>query len=100
MKLATALGLAAAGGAIAFACLPSQARGRLTGRAKRRMLKGMEHMMASLPEDAPPKLIMSVLPKLQAQNDQLIAMLREQNELLRDGSGPRINKPSSYEVIP
>jgi hypothetical protein len=27
---------------------------------------------------------MSVLPKLQAQNDQIVAMLREQNELLRE----------------
>jgi hypothetical protein len=47
------------------------------------MTEKMEQMMASLPEGAPPKLIMSVLPKLQAQNDQIIAMLREQNELLR-----------------
>ena len=48
------------------------------------MTEGMEHMMASLPEGTPPKLVMSVLPKLQAQNDQIIAMLREQNELLRE----------------
>jgi hypothetical protein len=39
--------------------------------------------MASLTEGAPPKLVMSVLPRLQAQNDEIIAMLREQNELLR-----------------
>jgi hypothetical protein len=26
---------------------------------------------------------MSILPKLQAQNDRIIAMLRDQNELLR-----------------
>jgi hypothetical protein len=44
----------------------------------------MEHMMASLPEGSPPKLIMSVLPRLRDQNDQMIAMLREQNELLRE----------------
>ena len=37
-------------------------------------------MLASLPEDAPPKLIMSVLPKLRAQNDKIMAMLQEQNE--------------------
>lgn len=48
------------------------------------MLKRMEHMMASLPDDAPPKLVMSVLPKLKAQNDQIIALLQEQNELLRE----------------
>ena len=39
--------------------------------------------MLSLPANAPPKLIMSILPKLQAQNEEIIAMLREQNELLR-----------------
>jgi hypothetical protein len=48
------------------------------------MIEGMEHMMANLPEGAPPKLVMSILPKRQAQNDQIIAMLREQNEFLRE----------------
>ena len=47
------------------------------------MLKSMEHMMASLPEGSPPKLIMSVLPQLREQNDQMLRMLREQNELLQ-----------------
>jgi hypothetical protein len=32
---------------------------------------------------APPKLVMSILPKLRAQNDEIIALLREQNEFLR-----------------
>jgi hypothetical protein len=44
----------------------------------------MEHMMASLPDNSPPKLVMSVLPRLRDQNDQIIAMLREQNALLRE----------------
>ncbi len=83
MKPLTALGLAAVGGVIAFQCLPPEVRGRLTARVKHRMTKKMERMMASLPENAPPKLIMSVLPKLQAQNEEILAMLREQNELLR-----------------
>jgi len=43
----------------------------------------MEKMMANLPEDSPPRLVMSILPKLREQNDQIIAMLQEQNELLR-----------------
>ncbi|WP_158266848.1 hypothetical protein [Alsobacter soli] len=47
------------------------------------MLSHMERMLASLPDNAPPKLVMSVLPKLQAQNETIIALLREQNELLR-----------------
>ena len=44
----------------------------------------MEHMLASLPENAPPKLVMSILPRLRDQNDQIIAMLQEQNALLRE----------------
>jgi hypothetical protein len=46
-------------------------------------MKRMEQMMASLPEGAPTKLVMSMLPRLQTQNDQIVAMLREQNDLLR-----------------
>ncbi len=87
MKPFMALGLATVAGVIAFGCLPPEVRGRLTSRLKHRMTAGMEHMMANLPEGAPPKLVMSVLPKLQAQNDQIIAMLREQNELLRGHLG-------------
>jgi hypothetical protein len=83
MRTSTALALAAAGGVIAFRLLPRQSRDRLTSSARHRMLTHMEHMMASLPDDAPPKLVMSVLPKLKAQNEEIIALLREQTELLR-----------------
>lgn len=83
MKTLIAFGAAAVAGTLAFRYLPQARRDRLTGAIRDRMLKGCEHMMASLPEEAPPKLIMSILPKLQAQNDLIIAMLREQNELLR-----------------
>ena len=84
MKTLIALGVATVGGVIAFRCLPRESRDRLAARVGHWMTEGMEHMMASLPEGTPPKLVMSVLPKLQAQNDQIIAMLREQNELLRE----------------
>ncbi len=83
MKTLTALGIATVGGVIAFRCMPRESRERLTSVVRHRVKESMEQMMAGLPEDSPPKLIMSVLPKLQAQNDQIIAMLREQNELLR-----------------
>jgi hypothetical protein len=48
------------------------------------MLQRIEHVMASLPENSPPKMIVSVLPRLRDQNEQIIAMLRDQNELLRE----------------
>lgn len=84
MKTAIALALAAIGGVIAFRFLPRQSRDRLASSAGHRMLKRMEHMMESLPEGSPPKLVMSILPKLKTQNDQIITLLREQNELLRE----------------
>ena len=83
MKRVIVLGAAVVGGAIAFGLLPRVSRRRLAAAVRRRMVQRMEHMMASLPENSPPKLIMSVLPELRAQNEQIIRMLRDQNELLR-----------------
>ncbi len=82
-----ALGLAAIGGVIAYRCIPVASRHRMTravgDRMNQRMIEHMGRMMARLPEGAPPKLIASILPKLEAQNEQILALLREQNELLR-----------------
>jgi hypothetical protein len=83
MNRPIAVGAAVLGGMIAFGLLAGAPRRRLTATLGRRMLQRMEHMVASLPEQSPPRLIMSVLPRLREQNDQIIAMLREQNELLR-----------------
>ena len=44
----------------------------------------MERGMEMMPEDSPPKVMMSGLRRLQEQSDQLLALLREQNELLRE----------------
>jgi hypothetical protein len=78
------LGAALVGGIVAYRFL-STAPGRGLGSAlSRRMLRHMEHMIASLPENAPPKLVMSILPRLRDQNDQIVAMLGEQNALLRE----------------
>jgi hypothetical protein len=54
---------------------------RLDFAAMRRRM--MERMMQAMPEDSPPKLITSILPRLQEQNDQVLTLLKEQNELLR-----------------
>ncbi len=83
MKTLVALGAVTLGTVIALRHLPRESRGHFGDVVGRRIMKRMERMMASLPEGAPPKLVMSVLPRLQAQNDQIIAMLREQNDLLR-----------------
>jgi hypothetical protein len=47
---------------------------------KRKMMK---RMMDAMPEDSPPKLVMSILPRLQEQNDKILALLKEQTDLLR-----------------
>ncbi|WP_136414550.1 hypothetical protein [Herbaspirillum sp. ST 5-3] len=78
------LGAAVFGAVIAFRSLSTAPRRSLGSALSRRMLRHMEHMMASLPENSPPKLVMSVLPGLREQNEQIIAMLREQNALLRE----------------
>jgi hypothetical protein len=83
MNRLVVLGAATVGGLIAFKCLSPETRHRLTTAVKQRMMKHMENVMASLPEEAPPKLVMSILPKLRAQNAQIIALLEEQNQLLR-----------------
>ena len=78
-----ALGLVTLGGVIALRLLLQELRPRPAAAVRRWMAKHMEQMMVSLPANSPPKLVMTVLPKLQAQNEQIIALLQEQNELLR-----------------
>jgi hypothetical protein len=83
MRRLLALGALAVGGVIvARRFLPAD-RQRLPGATiKHRM---MARMMEGLPADSPPKLVMSILPRLRQQNDEIIELLREQNELLRRG---------------
>jgi hypothetical protein len=87
MTKLTALGIAAVGGVIVLRCIPTESRTRASRAIgdwmTKKMLNHMGRMMASLPEGAPPKLIASILPKLLEQNEQIIAILGQQNELLR-----------------
>lgn len=84
MKRFIALAAIVLSGAIALQSLARKPRRRFTSVVRQRMLKRMERMMASLPEGAPPRLIMSVLPRLREQNEEILRMLREQNELLKE----------------
>lgn len=95
MKKVIALGVAAVGGVIAISFLPRNWRGRLSAAARRRMSNHMEKMMAGLSEGSPPKLVMSVLPKLQAQNERIITILQEQNELLREQQNRSASKAAA-----
>jgi hypothetical protein len=82
MKTLVALGLASVG--VAFLYLPRESRGRLTTAVGHWITGRMERTMASLPEGSPPKLVISILPRLRDQNDRIIALLQEQNGLLRE----------------
>lgn len=87
MNKAIVLGAAVIGGVIAFRSLSTAPHRHLGSAIRHRMLRHMERMMVHLPDSSPPKLVMSVLPRLQKQNVQIIAMLKEQNVLLREHLG-------------
>lgn len=95
MKRLLTLGSVALGAAAAYRYWPGESRSGLKDVARRRVMKRMEQMMASLPEDSPPKLVMSVLPRLQAQNEEIIALLRVQNDLLRERASGIAAKPAA-----
>lgn len=98
MKKLIAVGAIVSGGVIALQSLARRPRQRLAAAVRSRMRKRMEHMMASLPEGSPPKLVMSVLPQVREQNDEIIRLLREQNELLREDL--RARQPPQREASP
>lgn len=84
MNKVITLGASVLGGLVGLQIFSPERRRRVAAGVRRQMRQRMEQMMASLPEESPPKLIMTVLPQLHEQNEQIIAMLREQNALLRD----------------
>jgi hypothetical protein len=74
------------GGAVASRILSDEQReplSRLATRIRERLKSHMRRMMEEMPEDSPPRLVMSTLPRLAEQNDQILALLREQNALMR-----------------
>ncbi len=87
MKRLLALGIVVGVGSVvgAWRLLPSQGDRRERPSGASIAHRMMARMMERLPEDSPPKLIMSILPRLREQNDEIIALLREHNELLRQG---------------
>jgi hypothetical protein len=83
MRKLLALGAVMVGGVIVVrALLPSEGR-RVPGRFGALRQRIMARMLAGMPPESPPKLVMSILPRLQQQNDEIVSLLREQGELLR-----------------
>jgi hypothetical protein len=60
-------------------------RSRFSRMPEAMMRRCLEHM----PEDLPPKAITSGVRQIQQQNDEILALLREQKELLRHPAGAR-----------
>ncbi len=44
----------------------------------------MDRCMEHMPEDSPPKVMTSGIRRMQEQNEEILALLREQNDLLRE----------------
>ena len=84
MKRPIALGIGVVAGLVVLGLLSKPRRGRIGSFVSERMLHHMEQVLASLPDNSPPKLVMTVLPRLSAQNEQILERLREQNALLRE----------------
>jgi hypothetical protein len=57
---------------------------RFATKLRQRLKSHMGRMMEVMPDGSPPRLVMSTLPRLAEQNDQILALLREQNALIRE----------------
>jgi hypothetical protein len=80
------------GGAAASRILSEKQRepmSRFAAKMKERFKSHMGRMMEEMPEDSPPRLVMSTLPRLAEQNEEILALLREQNALMRELSAKR-----------
>ncbi len=63
--------------------LPAEQRASLQENLSKVPVAMMEHCMDMMPEDSPPKVMMSSLHRFEEQNDELAKLLREQNRLLK-----------------
>jgi hypothetical protein len=86
-----ALGAVLVGGTIAALV---RSKGRAPSRRPRPSLRLriMARMLEGMPPEAPPKLVMSILPRLREQNEEIITLLREQSELLRRGQPEPVSR--------
>lgn len=63
--------------------VPAERREELRERLAEMPATMMERCMDAMPEDSPPRVMVSGIRRIEEQNDELISTLREQNELLR-----------------
>ena len=63
--------------------VPAERRAQLRESLVQMPATMMEQCMDAMPEDSPPKVMTSGIRRMQEQNDELVALFREQNELMR-----------------
>ena len=79
-KLLVLMAILLGGAYVVRGLLTDERRERLAGVPATLMERGMKMM----PEDSPPMVMMSSLRRIQEQNEELLALQKEQNELLRE----------------
>ncbi len=63
--------------------VPSERRTELRESLAQMPMTMMERCMEIMPEDSPPKVMMSAMRRFEEQNDELVGLIREQNKLLK-----------------
>ncbi len=63
--------------------LPAERRTQLLESLGEMPATMMERCMESMPEDSPPKVMVSTMRRFEEQNDELVGLVREQNKLLK-----------------
>ncbi len=63
--------------------VPSERRAELRESLAQMPMTMMERGMEIMPEDSPPKVMMSAMRRFEEQNDELVGLIREQNKLLK-----------------
>ncbi len=63
--------------------VPAERRAQLREDLVQMPATMMEKCMDAMPEDSPPKVMTSGIRRMQEQNDELVALFREQNKLMR-----------------
>ena len=81
LLLMVAIGIGAV--ALLRRVLPAEQRAHLQENLSRVPGAMMEHCMEMMPEDSPPKVMMSSMRRIEEQNDELARLLRAQNKLLK-----------------
>ncbi|MFQ5472640.1 MAG: hypothetical protein ACE5FA_07135 [Dehalococcoidia bacterium] len=77
--VAVAVGIAA----VVRRLVPAERRSELQESLAQVPAAMMEHCMEMMPEDSPPKVMMSSFRRFEEQNDEITRLLRSQNRLLK-----------------